>query len=471
MHIDRSNIHPKKRVLSVFTLVMINVIAVDSLRSLTISANYGLSLIFYYLLAALIFFIPIALISAELATGWPRVGGLYVWVREAFGKRWGFFAIWLQWIYNIVWFPTILSFVSGTLAYLIEPSLAENKTYMVSTILVAFWIATLVNCFGMRISGIISTLGAIFGTLLPMFLIIGLAATWLMTGHPSNIEFSTHNLIPTFTSLNQSALFIGILFGLLGIEMSAVHAEDVKNPQRDYPKALLISGSIIVVSLIFSSLAIAIVVPHDQIKLVSGLVEAFEIFFNAFHIAWMSKIVVFLIIFGATSSVSAWIIGPAKGLLAAADDGCVPRFLEYSTSKGVPIALLMVQGLIFTTLCLIFIFMPTVNSSYWILSALTAQLSMFVYVFLFAAAIKLRYSQPSLVRAFRVPGGKPGIWLTGLIGILTCSFAIFIGFFPPPEIEIGNIYLYETILVFGICFFCIMALLLYRADPTESQRP
>lgn len=464
MHIERDNIHPKKRVLSVFTLVMINVIAVDSLRSLAIGANYGLSLIFYYLLAALIFFVPIALISAELATGWPKVGGLYVWVREAFGKRWGFFAIWLQWIYNIVWFPTILSFVSGTLAYLIAPSLAENKMYMVSTILISFWLATLANCFGMRISGIISTLGAIFGTLLPMLLIIGLAMTWLISGNPSSIEFSYQQLIPTFSSIDHSVLFIGILFGLLGIEMSAVHAEDVKNPQRDYPRALLISGSIIIVSLILSSLAIAIVVPHDQIKLISGLIEAFEIFFNTFHIPWMSKIVVFLIIFGATSSVSAWIIGPAKGLLAAADDGCVPRFLEYSTKKGVPIALLMVQGLIFTTLCLIFIFMPTVNSSYWILSALTAQLSMFVYLFLFAAAIKLRYSQPDLVRAFRVPGGKLGIWTTGLIGMITCTLTILIGFFPPPEIEVGNIYLYETILIVGILFFCGMALWLYNVE-------
>lgn len=459
-----TNIHPKRRVISVFTLVMINVIAVDSLRSLAISANYGFSLVFYYILGACLFFLPVALVSAELATGWPRIGGIYVWVREAFGKRWGFFAIWLQWIYNIVWFPTILTFVAGTFAYLFDKTLVENHTYMIITILVAFWAATLVNCFGMRISGVVSTLGAIFGTLVPMLIMIVLASIWLYQGNPSQIEFSLETLIPKITSFNQLAFFIAILFGLLGIEMSAVHAEDVEDPQRDYPKALLISGTIIVVSLILSSLAIAVVIPPHQIQLVSGLIEAFEVFFAAFGIPWMGKIMVGLIILGATCSVSAWIIGPTKGLLAAADDGCLPKFLEYTTSKGVPISLLIVQGLIFTTLCLIFIFMPDINSSYWILSALTAQLAMFVYVLLFAAGIKLRYSHPHLIRAFRIPGKNIGMWITGIIGLLTCILAITIGFFPPPEIEVGNIYLYEGILLTGLIIFCGMALVLYQIE-------
>src|SRR5262245_25822142 len=110
-----------KKILGVFSLVMINVIAVDSLRSLPFSATYGFSLIFYYLLAAICFFFPVALVAAELATGWPNKGGIYVWVREAFGERWGFLVIWLQWIYNVVWYPTILAFIAGTIAYLFDP--------------------------------------------------------------------------------------------------------------------------------------------------------------------------------------------------------------------------------------------------------------------------------------------------------------------------------------------------------------
>src|SRR3990167_8333144 len=94
--------------LSFFHIVMINVIAVDSIRTLPFAAQFGFSLLFYYILAAIFFFVPIALIAAELGTGWPKKGGLYVWVREAFGLKWALIAIWLNWVYNLAWYPTIM---------------------------------------------------------------------------------------------------------------------------------------------------------------------------------------------------------------------------------------------------------------------------------------------------------------------------------------------------------------------------
>ncbi len=458
------DIHPKKKVLSLFTLVMINIIAVDSLRNLAISAEFGFSLIFFYIIAAIIFFIPIVVIAAELATAWPRIGGLYVWVREAFGKRWALVAIWLQWIYNVVWFPTILSFVAASLSQLIDPSLVENKTYMLSVVLIGFWAATLVNCFGMKVSGIISTLGAIIGTIFPMLLIIILGLVWLAQGNPSQIEFSTTNFFPAPNAFKNLAFFVAILFGLLGMEMSAVHAEDVKEPKKNYPRALLYSSILIFLSLVCSSLAIAVVIPKQEISLVSGLSDAFRIFFSQFNMAWMVPIINLLIILGALCSVSAWIIGPAKGLLAAAEDGSLPRFFRYTSQQGAPIILLFIQGIIFTLLCTIFLLMPTINSSYWVLSALTAQLAMFVYLFFFTAAIYLRYKRPDVTRTFKVPGKNIGIWLVGCVGILACIFAIIIGFFPPDEIKINNIWLYEGILLSGIVIFCTLPLFLYQVE-------
>ena len=150
------NILKNKKILGVFAVTMINVIAVDSLRTLPFSAAFGLSLVFFYILAAIMFFLPIALISAELATGWPSKGGIYVWVREAFGERWGFVVIWLQWVYNIVWYPTILAFIAGTIAYLVAPNLAENKIFMLTTILTILWAATLLNFFSIKVSSIVS---------------------------------------------------------------------------------------------------------------------------------------------------------------------------------------------------------------------------------------------------------------------------------------------------------------------------
>lgn len=443
------------KILSVFSLTMINVIAVDNLRSLTAGAEYGFALVFFYALAILLFFIPSVLITAELATGWPTTGGAYIWVREAFGTRVGFLAIWLQWIYNVVWYPTIFSFVAGILAYLINPQLVDNKFFMFSITLSSFWLATILNCFGLKISSIISMIGALIGTIFPMVLIGSLGLFWLYRGNPSQIVFSTHDFFPSLNNLNNLAFFTNILFGLMGMEMSAVHAGDVSNPKKDYPRALLFSSIIILTTLILACLAIAIVIPVNQLNLVSGLIEAFAIFFKTFNMIWFIPIIIFLIVVGSLSGATAWILGPARGLLVASKDNHLPAFFKRINRRKMPVGILMIQGGIVTLLSSLFLIVPSVNGSYWILSNLTAQLALLFYILLFAAAIRLRYKNPHIKRSFTIPGKKYGMWFVGGAGILTCVSAIILGFFPPSQVIIGSTLSYELILIFGIIVFCL----------------
>ena len=444
-----------KRVLSVFSLVMINVIAVDSLRTLPITAKLGLSLVSYYMVAAFAFFIPVALVAAELATAYPNTGGIYIWVREAFGRRAGFITIWLQWIYNVVWYPTILAFIAATIAYLFAPELANDKFFILETIIVLFWLFTLLNCFGMKVSSIVSIIGASVGTLLPMIGITALGLAWVFQGRP--IEIPAHaSWLPDFTALGNLSLFSAVLFGLLGMEMSAVHAEEVKNPQRDYPRALLLSTIIIFATLVLGSLAIIIVVPDSQLSVVSGLIDAFSIFFEAFHLPWMTALIATFIIIGGISGVSAWIIGPTKGLLVAARDGCIPLCFAKVNRHGAPVTILIAQGIIFTILSSMFVFLDSINAAYWILSDLCAQMALLVYVFMFAAAIKLRYSKPNQPRAYKIPGGKAGMWLVAGTGIVCCVVTILIGFIPPTQIPIENVLFFKTFLVAGLIIFVMV---------------
>lgn len=444
-----------KKPLGVFSLVMINVIAVDSLRTLPISAHYGSSIIFYYLLAAITFFIPAALVTAELATGWPTKGGIYAWVKEAFGAKVGFLIIWLQWIYNIVWYPTILSFVAVTIAYLINPELAQNKLYLVFTTFGLFWLSTLVNCFGMKTSSLISSFGAVVGTLIPMTFIILLSAYWLLSGHDAEIIFSNYAWIPDLGDINNIVFFTAILFGLIGLEMSAVHVTEVGNPKRDYPRALLISSVIILITLTFASLAIAIAIPNEDIHIVSGVMDAFVAFFDKFNLAWMTPIIALLIIFGSFSCVAAWIIGPTKGLLSASEDNPVLHFLRHTNNHGVPIRILLAQGAVFTILCLVFLLMPSIQTAYWLLTVMTAQLALLVYVGMFAAAIKLHLSRPHVERSFKIPGKNLGMFIVAGTGLLTCIFAIGLGFFPPEQIDIKHLWLYEVTLIGGMAILCL----------------
>ena len=128
-----------KEKITPFALVLLISGAIDSVRNLPGTALFGSTLIFFFIFSALLFLIPVSLIAAELASSWSEEeGGIYSWVKQAFGPNLAFFAIWLQWINTMVWYPTILSFIAATLAYLIEPSLAQNKFYLISVILIVF---------------------------------------------------------------------------------------------------------------------------------------------------------------------------------------------------------------------------------------------------------------------------------------------------------------------------------------------
>lgn len=452
-----------KKVLSVFSLVMINVIAVDSLRTLPLTATLGLHLVAFYLAAAFVFFIPVALVAAELATAYPNTGGIYVWVREAFGRRAAFVTIFLQWIYNVVWYPTIMAFIAATLSYLFAPELANNKMYLLVTVIGLFWLFTALNCFGMRVSSLVSIIGATIGTIIPMIGITVLGLIWFVQGKP--LEVDPHgSWLPDLSHLSNLSLFPVVLFGLLGMEMSAVHAEEVKNPQRDYPRALLYSTIVIFSTLVLGSLAIILVVSAQNLSVVSGLIDAYALFFKAYNMPWMTSLTALLIVVGALSSVSAWIIGPTKGLLVAARDGSISQRYMRVNKHGAPVTILITQALVFTLMSSVLGLFDSINAAYWMLSDLCAQLALLVYIFMFAAAIKLRYSRPDQRGAYRIPGGKTGVWVVSGLGLICSAVSILIGFIPPSQIPIEHTVFFETGLIAGFIFFVLLPWILSKSN-------
>lgn len=447
-----------RRSISVFTLTMINVAAIGGLKNYPTLANYGLEIIVFYLIGSLLFFIPTSLVSAELATGWPKIGGVYVWVKEALGPKMGFLAIWLQWAENAVWYPTILSFASGTLAYIINPNLAHNNLYTILVITTSFWFFTIVNSLGMKISGLISSIGVCVGTIVPTIIIVALGSYWPFTGNPMNLHLAFHHIIPDF-SKEDIALLVGIIASLTGMEMSAVHAQDVQNPQKNYPLAILFSSLIIFASTVLGSLAIAMVVPQQDISLVAGIMQAFEVFFNSFNLAWMIPIIAGLTVVGAFVMVSTWIVGPSKGLLACAQSGELPRIFEKVNKHNMPVPLMIFQAIFVTIFSFAFLFMPNVSNSYWILTVLMAQIYMIMYLLMFISAIVLRYKQPWTSRSYKIPGGNWGMWITGITGCIACLLAIGVGFIPPFKMDKSYFLLYEGFLIGGLVLMCSIPLI------------
>lgn len=438
---------PKK--LSFLSLMILIVAAIDNIRNLSAAAMFGSSLIFFFTISAIIFLIPTSLVSAELSAAFPKKGGICEWVHLAFGKRWAMAAIWLQWINTMVWYPTMLSFIAGTFAYLIDPELAQNKVYLVSVILTTFWGLTFVNMKGLHVSSLINNIFCVIGTMLPMALLIFLGALWYVNGHPLQIHLSWDNLIPPLSNTTSWASLVAIMASFLGMELSGVHVNDIANPQKNFPKAVLLACIFIFGTMVLGSLSIAFVLPNSEINLIAGIMQLFSSFFEAFGLQALTPIVTLLIVIGSTGTMINWLISPAKGLLHAAEFGFLPPFFSKINKNGIASNILLAQAVLVSLLCALFLFDTSVNGFYWFLTALSTELYMGMYILMFCTALKLHYHYQDRSGSFKIPGGAVGIWVTCLLGLLGCLATIAVTFFPPENIDIGSPTRYFVMICIG----------------------
>ncbi|MAH61608.1 MAG: amino acid permease [Legionellales bacterium] len=438
---------PKKYTLNTWAITMINIIAIDNLRSPAFSAKFGTHLIGYYFLAAVLFFLPVCLICAELASRYPEKGGIYVWIKRGLGKEIAFFTIWIQWIYNVIWFPSLMIFVWAILTHMLDSPFLYHPVVTLVGMVSIFWLCTLFNCYGMQVSSRISTIGVIIGTLIPMTIICVLAFF-----DPPNIGFqiTMSDFIPDFTANNETfPYFVELIFGLVGIEISAAHADEVKNPSSTYPKATFISIIIILATLIFSGLAIAKMVPTEQLSVLSGIMQAAKIFFTNNHMTWFYPIFGCMVMIGSLSCLTTWIIGITKGIFVASQDRFLPDFLSKENQYKAPYIILIIQALIFTLLSTSILLLP-IEVAFVLLTAVTTQLSLLIYIILFITAYCLKHHRPN-TQYFKTPY----LGLVCTIGGLTSIGVFIIGFFIPLELGYHSPLFYSLI----ICCILILAML------------
>ncbi len=450
------------RVLGTFALAMISVAAIIDLRGLPLMASMGLSSVFFYLAAALLFLIPSGLVCAELATTYPQAGGVYLWVRRAFGDNLGLLAIWLEWINNVISFPAALSSMAATLAYLVNPHLAQNKLYIFICTIIILWSATFYNLLGIKASSRLNIFGALFGTLIPGAIIVLLGGYWLLSHQASQIALNTSQIIPTM-HFSNFIFFAGVISGYAGMQITAFHAQNVINPQRSFTRAIFIAVILILFTTILGSLAIAVVVPKQQLSLVAGLIEGFSAFFNQFHIAWAVPVLVFLIVLGGFSSLSAWILGPARGLCVAAKNGHVFKAFAQESKNGVPVTILIVQGFIATLFASLFLYLPNANTAFWMLIDMSSQSTVLMYILLFSSVLCLRYREKNIIRPFKIPGGIVGVWIVVVPAIIVCIGALITSFTLPTNLaSSGELAHYETILVGSTILYLLLPLIAIR---------
>lgn len=477
----------KKKTMSVFTISMMTAAAVVSLRGLPMMAKEGLSMIFYILFSTLLFLIPASLVAAELGGAFSRQGGgVYLWVKEAFGSRWGFTAIWLQWIQNVVWYPTVLGFAAGALAYVfLDPTLANNGLFTGCTILICYWLATFLTLAGSNVASSVTKYGFLVGTVLPGVLIILLGLLWINQGNPLQFmepgpavvaaekvigEAPHARLFPYITGLGSVAFLAGIILLFAGVEVHAVHANEMENPAKQFPLSMFLAAVVIFLLFTLGSLAVAAVIPARDISLTAGLMQAFKELFTKFNVGFLTPVVSLLVAFGAIGGVMSWVGGPSRGLLETAKNGEIPPFMAKVNKKGVQDVILIMQGIIVSILACLYFIMDNVSVAFFVLSAITVTLYLVMYILMYAAAIKLRFSQPDLPRSYKVPGGEFGICLVGGTGLLGVCFALLVGFFPPSNLPVGNPALYVGLVAGGLIVFVGLPLLINAMKKPEWQQ-
>jgi len=458
---------PKPVWISWIALALMTTSSVASLRPAPTMAVYGLAAVFLYLVPAVVFLLPTSLVAAELASGWK--GGVYKWVSEGISKPMGFLAIWCQFAMTIFYYPTLLGFVASTLAYVINPALASNGVWTALVIMVCYWAGVFVSSRGTKGVAGLASWGLILGTLIPGAVLVTLGALFLGQGNPSAAPMTADNLLPQWAGLASLVLIVNNFLSYSGMEMNAVHVSSLKNPGKDYPKAIFLAMGLVLLIFILPALAISWVVPAEQISLTAGIMQAFEAVFSTFDIAWLTPIVGIMLVAASLGGMLTWLAGPSKGLLLISrEEGYLPPFLQKLNKNGVQQNLLVTQGIITSIIALGYALIPNVSSAYWIFSVITTQVYLIMYLLMFIAAVQLRRRHPDHPRGYRAP---ILVALCG-VGFAASLAALLVGFIPPSQFGGGSPWVYLLIVGGGaLGLGLLVPFLFYRFRKPSWKQP
>ncbi|QDB78280.1 amino acid permease [Georgenia wutianyii] len=464
--------------ITVFGLALLNITAVVSLNDLPSEAEYGLSSVTYFLFAAVFFLVPVSLVAAELATGWPEKGGVFRWVGEAFRGRLGFMAMFLLWVQVCVFVPTSLTFGAVALAY-INPdeseaqSLAGTPAFVLGVVLVVFWIALLVALRGTGGYATMAKWGGVVGVFVPITVLVGFAVAYAVAGNVPEMDVAWGELLPDFAGLSTVVLAASIFLMYAGMEMNAVHVKEVDNPTRNYPIAIFLSAIVTVLVFVLGALAIAWIVPRRDINLTEAILVTYIDVFRWAGIPWASSVLAVMLAVGVLVNVTTWAAGPSTGLLAVARAGYLPRAFHRTNRHGAAVTIMVLQGCIVTLVSILFVLLPSVQSAYQILNQLANILYLTVYLLMFTSVIRLRYTQRDRPRPFRLGRSNTLVWVVAGAGLLASSLAYVLSFVPPDQINVGSPGLYVGILVAATLVMYALPNLVYqfRAPSWDTADP
>ena len=421
----------RRKTLRKTNMVLFTVSAILLLDTLAAAASIGTSSIFWWLFLGVIFFLPYAAICAEMGCTYPEQGGIYAWVRNAFGGRWGSRVSWGYWVNTAVWIPAIFILFAGVLRQLFFPELSLPGQIAIGIALI--WVTVALNAITLDIGKWVPNIGAILKIVVFVAIIGGAILYTQEHGMANAITLET--LTPDW---GAGAQYIpAIIYGMLGFELVSASSEEMVDPARDVPRSIFISGIIIIVLYTAATIAVLAALPTDDIDLVEGLMDTLRLFFDdgggigsAFVIGLGIAALYTFFSNGVT-----WALGCNRAAAEAAMEGELPRYFAIEHRElGTPIGAAVLMGIFGTATLVLYGFLSSSNEDlFWSLFTFSAVIFLLPYIGMLFAYIKSRQSEPNRTRPFKVPGSNALAIALAWLCILVLALSIFLFVSTPGE--------------------------------------
>ena len=456
------------RVLGFRDLVLFYIVTGISLRWIATAAAAGPSSIVVWSMAWAAFYVPLALAVVELSSRYPNEGGLYVWSKHAFGDFAGFISAWTYWTSNLPYFPTILYFAASNALFIGGSRwqwLASNRLYFLGFSILGLLLPTVLNVLGLNLGKWLNNLGAI-GMWLPVLIVIALGlVSWRHYG--SATTFPATSFVPSFR-LKDVLFWASLTFAFGGCEAASFMAEEIKEPRRNIPLALLTGGAVVTLVYILGTVFVLLAVPRHEVSEIQGLIQAISVTGRHLGLLWIIPVCALLISLSNLGASGAYLAATARlPFVAGIDRYLPPAFGRLHPRYKTPDVAIWTQcaaGMLFIVLGQAG---TSVKGAYDVLVSMGIITYFIPYLFVFASLIVVQ-REAAGNGVIRVPGGRRVAIPVAVVGFATTAFAIVLSVLPGADepnkvLAVGKVLGLTGILI-------AVGVLLYRNGKTRARR-
>lgn len=421
-----------KKVFGLLSMVLFSVSAILVADTVGASAAIGVQGLTLWVVLAIAFFIPYGFVTAELGAAWPDEGGIYVWVKEAFGPMWGTVVAWLYWVNVALWAPSVFVLFTGTLKSVFWPGLSSTGQMFI--VLAMIWIMVGIGVLPMWLSKWVPNLSAALKVIV-LLLLGGVGLAFMMKNGAAN-SFALKAFMPSW-DLGTLAFMPVIIYSFMGFELMSSAGDAIHDPKRDVPKMILFAGGAILFIYMFSTFGILAAIPLKDVSIVTGIADALKLAFDSVLHGWdwLYQLVIVGLLFTFLGNMVTWSIGANHSIAATGMDKTAPGIFGHESKRfGTPDYAFYLMGLIASVVTVVnFTLFANNDSIFWTIFALSSVVFLLPYVLMFPALVVLRRKFPEQPRPYKVPLGQFGAWLWTILCEAGILLTLFLFFYAVPE--------------------------------------